>query len=139
MVFNFVFNFVFIKSNQITIRIQYNLQSYHDKNQSRMKNLIIQWVPPKITYKTLVNWLGIEYVDPNEYKKKYGKSLIETANLPQFVRDLDTKIGYQLYANEITNNNNELESDINALDYYDLDKKDLEKYKEYLEEDLNYF
>ena len=102
--------------------------------------MIIQWVLPKITYKTLINWLGIEYVDPNEYKKKYGKSLIENANLPQFVRDLDTKIGYQLYANEITNNNNELESDIDyEMDYYDLDKKDLEIYREYLEKDLIYF
>lgn len=101
------------------------------KSQETPRNLIIQWEAPNVTYKTSINWLGVEIVDPNEYAAKHGNTLIKTENLPQFVKDLDVESGFQQHVNEILNDF-ELEGDVHALKYLDLDKEGLSKYKKSL-------
>ena len=100
-------------------------------NEEPQKNLIIEWDLPKIIVKQTVNWLGVEKQDPEEYRSKYSGSLIKSEDLPNFVKDLDRESGYNKYVNE-SSNSPEIEGDLEALKYIDLDAEGLSDYKEYL-------
>ena len=138
-----VFIFSFIKKLKIIIslnkRLPYSQQKrrviFEKEVESRKaeKNLIIQWDQPKINYKTSVNWVGVENADPIAYKKKYGNNLTAKSKLPDYVKELDKESGFEEYCNEILRNNQELEGDIEALKYVDLDKEGLSKYKKYVD------
>ena len=67
-------------------------------NTKSVKNLIIDWEylskngqkTPSITQK--INYLGVETVDPVEYERKHGDSLVEQSQLAAFINDLNIEV-----------------------------------------------
>jgi hypothetical protein len=75
----------------------------------------------KLKTKIDIKYLGTVNADPKEYIAKYGTSLKKSHELPSFVNSLDgnqkfvpAKTGYY-----------ELEGDVDALKYLDLEKEGL--------------
>lgn len=101
-------------------------------SEERPKNLIVQWDSPHVNYKTSINWLGIESADPEEYKRRYGTSLVRTEELPQFVKDIEKEAGYKQHIGEKRTQSDVLEGDLHALRLIDLERENLGRYKKYL-------
>ena len=85
----------------------------------------------------LVTHLGVVQADPDEYKKMYENELVETTQLPRFLHKIQPPSGIALATQSLprkqkTTATYELEGDIEAFKYIDLDKEGLSEYKEYL-------
>ena len=81
--------------------------------------------------------MGIDRVDPKAYIQKYGDTLKDTKELPSFVKEIKTPSGITLAADEPKKSRSvyyDLEGDIHALNYIDLEKEGLSEYKTYLRE-----
>ena len=76
-----------------------------------------------------VRELGVSEVDPNEYKKRYGPSLINLEQLPKFLQDIkpsNPQINQQHFSEVF------LEGDVEALSLIDLDAHGLSHIKDEL-------
>lgn len=102
------------------------------------KNCIVQWMAPDVQINKRFSFLGVNRVDPNDYIKNFGDTLKDPADLPSFVNEIKTPDGIVLAAHEpkktTTNAYYDLEGDIHALDYIDLEKEGLGEYKSYLKQ-----
>jgi hypothetical protein len=52
------------------------------------RNVIIEWEEPEIEIEREFKHLGVSEVDPEEYKKRHGQALIDTRQLPEFLRNI---------------------------------------------------
>jgi hypothetical protein len=70
----------------------------NNSNKRSVKNLIIDWeylsnngkITPSLAQK--INYLGVETVDPVEYERKHGDSLVEQSQLASFINDLNIQV-----------------------------------------------
>jgi hypothetical protein len=57
------------------------------------RNVIVQWEPPTVHVRQEYKHLGIVRANPTEYVQRYGNSLMESRNLPDFVLDIKAPEG----------------------------------------------
>jgi len=68
------------------------------------RNLIVQWESPTPTVKRGIRYLGVETVNPLQYRSRYGNSLRHPSEMPRFVLDYERiqKLGNQpVYTGDI--------------------------------------
>ena len=76
--------------------------------------------------------MGIIRANPVEYVQRYGATLKQANELPDFVLDIQPPAGVVLAADYKYNQVHELEGDMHALKLVDLDKEGLGQYREQL-------
>ena len=101
------------------------------------RNVIVQWEAPNVVVRKDYKYLGIVRANPAEYVQKYGPTLKQTEELPQFVLDIKNPDGLSLAATHRYNPIHELEGDVEALKLVDLDREGLSEYKPYLQRLFN--
>jgi hypothetical protein len=122
-------SYLLIFSNHLNLRLPYQVERYQFLDaDDKLKRVLNQLEISKLYWR--INY-SIEKADPEEYKKKHGNSLIPTAQLPDFIKQLDKKSGYDKYINEMRNKK-DLIGDLKALQYVDLKSHGLELYNKYL-------
>ena len=82
--------------------------------------------------KTSFQFLGVIKANPAEYVQRYGSSLKLSKDLPQFVLDIQTPNDLVLAADYQSNRVLELEGQLEAFRYVDLDREGLSEYREQL-------
>ena len=75
--------------------------------------------------------MGVVSADPREYIAKYGSSLKRSHEMPSFVVDMEGQNGYKKYVQE-QGIANELEGDLDALKYLDLEREGLGIYRNFI-------
>lgn len=94
------------------------------------KNVIIQWEPPETTVCTRIRDLGTVIADPNDYMRRFGDSVIEADQLPNYVRKLPPPKGKRFAADlNLPQTPPPLYGDLHALRLIDLDREGLGEYK----------
>ena len=101
------------------------------------KNVIVQWEAPEVTVKKDLKYLGIIRANPNEYMNRFGSTLKTSKDLPNFVLDIKPPNGIKLAADTSSEQIYELEGDVEALQYVDLEKEGLNEYKSQLAQVLD--
>lgn len=101
------------------------------------KNVIVQWHAPEVVVKKDFKYLGVIRANPSEYVKRYGSTLKSARDMPEFVQDIKPPNGIKLAAETSDDHALELEGDVEALKYVDLEKEGLEEYKSQLEQILD--
>lgn len=98
------------------------------------RNVIIQWEAPKVNVKKEIKYLGVLKANPNEYVERYGSALKNYKNLPDFVTEIPTPsdVG-TLAAEHQAKQLIELEGELEAFQYVDLDSAGLSEYRSYLQ------
>lgn len=99
------------------------------------RNIIIQWEAPNVVVKKNLKYLGTIRADPVEYVHRYGGSLKQANDLPQFVKDIKTPDGLVLASEQQPPQPtvHELIGDVEALKLIDLEREGLSEYKHQLE------
>jgi hypothetical protein len=87
---------------------------------------------PQVTVKKDLKYLGIIRANPVEYVQRYGSSLKQANELPDFVLEIQPPAGIVLAADYKYNQVHELEGELQALKLVDLDKEGLGQYREQL-------
>lgn len=100
------------------------------------RNIIVQWNSPQVTVRKEFKYLGIVRANPGDYVQRYGSTLRQSNELPQFVSDIKTPDGIVLAADYKSNHLHELYGDVSALNLIDLDRENLGQYKSYLSKDI---
>jgi hypothetical protein len=98
------------------------------------KNIIVQWEPPSVVVKQDFRYLGTIKANPVEYVQRYGDSLKSPDELPYFIKEMKTPDGIVLASDYTRRQVPELEGDLEALKYIDLDEEGLSEYKPQLEQ-----
>ncbi len=88
----------------------------------KVKNVIIQWDPPKVVVNREFKDLGIVRADPDEYIAKFGPTLKKLEEMPDFVKDIKLPQDLLLAAQVPSLTTHELEGDLHALNLIDLEK-----------------
>jgi hypothetical protein len=78
---------------------------------------------------------GVVNANPVDYVERFGPSLIKSNDLPDFVKKIAAPKGITL-ASDLKSSDigYELDGDIEALKFINLEKEDLAEYKKYIEE-----
>ena len=97
------------------------------------RNIIVQWEAPSVAVKKEYKYLGIVRANPNEYVQRYGNALKVPSDLPPLVNDIKNPEGLVLAADYKYNGMHELEGDLEALKFVDLEREGLSEYKTYLQ------
>ncbi len=92
----------------------------------------MQWQAPDIQIRKEVKYLGVVNANPSDYCMRYGASLFNSSELPDFVTQIKPPTGIVLAADQHRRLFHELEGEIDALKLVDLDKEGLGEYKEWL-------
>ncbi len=118
---------------QVKRRVIFNRSSVPDPIMAKPKNVIIQWEAPAVSVRKEIKYLGVIRANPAEYVSKFGASLKKPGQLPDFVLSIRTpdEIGV-LAADYQYSNVYELEGNLDALKYVDLDREGLSEYKSQL-------
>jgi len=95
--------------------------------------VIVQWEAPQVQIKKEIKYLGVIKANPAEYVQRYGSSLKVANELPQFVLDIQTPQDLVLAADYRYNPVFELEGQLEAFQYIDLDREGLSEYRAQLE------
>lgn len=119
-------------------KVIFNKTNQSDVMVIKPKNMIIQWDPPQVHVKKEFQYLGVVRANPTEYLKRYGNTLVDSINLPKFVVDIQPPEGVVLASQSRNEPVYELEGDIEALNYVDLDKEGLSEYKKYVNKSPSY-
>ena len=93
------------------------------------RNAIIQWEAPQVSIKKDIKYLGVIRANPAEYVQRYGATLKNSRELPQFVLDIQPPQGVILAADYKYNEVHELEGAISALNLVDLEREGLAQYR----------
>ena len=94
------------------------------------KNVIIQWDAPQVKVNKEFKDLGVIRANPAEYVARYGATLKTARELPSFVLEIKPPAGIVLAADSSGNSGvYELEGDVQALRFIDLDREGLSEYK----------
>jgi hypothetical protein len=99
-----------------------------------VRNVIIQWEPPRAVVRQEFKDLGVVRADPAEYLAKYGDSLRRVEEMPDFVRDI--KLPRDLMPSSPVTVPPSLEGDLYALLLVDLDREGLSEYRNQVKLDL---
>lgn len=118
---------------EVKRRVIFNKSSQPDPVVAKPKNVIVQWEAPAVAIKKEVKYLGVIKANPAEYVDRYGVSLKASRELPQFVLDIKTPSDIVLASEHKYNPVFELEGDVEALKYVDLDREGLGEYRTQLE------
>lgn len=92
------------------------------------KNVIIQWEAPSVVVQKEIRDLGVLRANPVEYVQRYGATLKQYFELPDFVKQIKAPSGLVLAA-EWQPSIFDLEGDVQALSLIDLDREGLSEYK----------
>ena len=97
------------------------------------RNIIVQWEAPSVSVKKEFKYLGIVRANPNEYVQRYGSALKIPSDLPELVNEIKNPDGLVLAADYKYKAMHELEGDLEALKFVDLEREGLAEYKTYLQ------
>jgi len=114
-------------------RVIFNKSSEPDPVVAKPRNVIVQWEAPSVQIKKEVKYLGVIKANPAEYVQRYGTSLKISQDLPQFVLDIKTPSEFVLAADHKHSTVFELEGQLEAFKYVDLDREGLSEYRAQLE------
>jgi hypothetical protein len=118
--------------NNLKRRVIYKKPQEAEPVICKPKNVIIQWEPPEVVVKKDLKYLGIIKANPAEYVQRYGSTLKQAHELPNFVLEIKPPHGIVLAADEQMKEP-ELEGEVGALRLIDLDKEGLSQYRAQLE------
>jgi hypothetical protein len=118
--------------NQVKRRVIFQRASQPDPILIKPRNIIVQWEAPQVQVKREFKYLGVVRANPAEYVQRYGNTLKTSRELPPFVLDIKTPDGLVLAADTQQSSIYELEGDVEALKYVDLDKEGLSEYRAFL-------
>lgn len=114
-------------------RVIFNRSTQPDPVVTKPRNVIVQWEAPQVQIKKEIKYLGVIKANPAEYVQRYGSSLKVANELPQFVLDIQTPQDLVLAADYRYNPVFELEGQLEAFQYIDLDREGLSEYRAQLE------
>lgn len=97
------------------------------------KNVIVQWTTPSVQIKKEIRYLGVINANPIEYLRRFGDSVSESKDLPEFVREIETPGGLCLAADCKQSSEYELVGQVEALRLVDLDLEGLSQYRNQLD------
>jgi hypothetical protein len=97
------------------------------------KNVIIQWEPPTAEVRTEFRDLGVIRANPADYVARYGPTLKQPNELPDFVKQIKAPPGIILAAEYYAKAVHELEGDVQALNMIDLEREGLAEYQSFVE------
>lgn len=118
---------------EVKRRVIFNKSSQSDAVVAKPKNVIVQWEAPQVQIKKEIKYLGVIKANPAEYVQRYGATLKQSRDLPQFVLDIQTPSDLVLAADYKYNTVFELEGQLDAFRYVDLDREGLSEYRSQLE------
>jgi hypothetical protein len=103
------------------------------------RNVVIQWDAPRVTYTREVRDGGVVRADPDEYTAKFGSTLKTVNELPDFVREIRPPTGLTLASESVTQGGvtqvrQELEGDVYALSFVDLNREGLGELSRFVEQ-----
>ncbi|CAF1010698.1 unnamed protein product [Brachionus calyciflorus] len=120
---------------EVKRRVIFNKNLEPEPVVAKPRNVIVQWEAPKVTIHKQFKFLGIVRANPAEYIERYGDSITQSDDLPDFVKKLPSPNGVTLAADLYENSNkkfiHDLYGDIDALKLVDLDREGLSEYKNY--------
>lgn len=117
---------------EVKRRVIFNKSTQPDPVVAKPRNVIVQWEAPQVQIKKEIKYLGVIKANPAEYVQRYGSSLKLSKDLPQFVLDIQTPNDLVLAADYQSNRVLELEGQLEAFRYVDLDREGLSEYREQL-------
>lgn len=105
-------------------------ESYYEKT----RNMIVEYETPQVRITRKITNLDVVQADPVEYVANYGSALKDVSQMPDFVRDIRPPSGLVLAADtQVPYRMPELEGDLFALAYVDLEREGLGEYRSFLE------
>jgi hypothetical protein len=110
-------------------RVIFQRSNERDAVVVKPRNVIVQWEAPQVVIKKEFKYLGVIRANPVEYVQRYGATLKIARDLPDFVLDIKTPEGLVLAADYQYNAVHELEGDVRALGFVDLDREGLSEYR----------
>lgn len=113
-------------------RVVFKRSNERDAVVIKPRNVIVQWEAPQVVIKKEFKYLGVIRANPVEYVERYGATLKIARDLPSFVLDIKTPEGLILAADYQYNSVHELEGDVRALSFVDLDREGLSEYRSLL-------
>ena len=100
---------------------------------AKPRNVIVQWETPQVHVKKEIKYLGVIRANPDDYVAKFGASLRQAKDLPQFVLDIKTPADVGVLAADCQRERvHVLEGAVEALRLVDLDREGLSEYKKQL-------
>lgn len=115
--------------SQVKRRVIFQRSNQQDAVVVKPRNVIVQWEAPQVVIKKEFKYLGVIRANPVEYVQRYGATLKVARELPDFVLDIKTPDGLVLAADYQYNSVHELEGDVRALGFVDLDREGLGEYR----------
>jgi hypothetical protein len=117
---------------QVKRRVIFQRSNERDAVVVKPRNVIVQWEAPQVVIKKEFKYLGVIRANPVEYVQRYGATLKVSRELPDFVLDIKTPEGLVLAADYQYNSVHELEGDVRALGFIDLEREGLNEYRSQL-------
>jgi hypothetical protein len=114
-------------------RVIFQKNTVADPVVQKPRNVVIQWEAPQVQIKKLFKDLGVIRANPVEYVEKYGASLKQHVDFPDFVREIRPPVGVVLAAEYKAASLIDLEGDVQALNLIDLDREGLGEYRAWLQ------
>lgn len=118
--------------SQVKRRVIFQRSAQAEAVVIKPRNVIVQWAPPKVVIKKEFKYLGVIRANPVEYVQRYGATLKMANELPDFVLDIKTPEGLVLAADYHYNAVHELEGDVKAMGFIDLEREGLTEYRSVL-------
>ena len=119
--------------SEVKRRVIFQKNNQPDAVFVKPKNVIIQWEAPQVTIKKEFKYLGVIRANPAEYVQRYGTTLKQSRELPDFVLDIKAPQGVVLAADYKYNEVHELEGELQAFKLVDLEKEGLTQYRAQLQ------
>ncbi len=113
---------------QLERRVVFNKNKVPDPVQEKPRNLIINWEPANYTIEKQVKYLGVSQMDPDEYVREHGDTLIKSGDLPKIVTDIETPNDLILATDYKFNPVHKLVGDVKALKLIDMEAEGLTMY-----------
>lgn len=115
--------------NQVKRRVIFQKSIDIEPVALKPKNVIIQWESPHVQVKKEFKDLGVIRANPLEYIQRYGSTLKTARDLPSFVSEIKPPEGVILASDFKYNQILELEGDLDALRFVDLELEGLGEYR----------
>jgi len=98
------------------------------------RNVVVQWEEPRVNIRQEVKYLGVIRANPAEYVQRYGSELRVHSALPKFVQDIATpsEVGQLAWNYRSSGVTYELEGDLEAFQFVNLDREGLSEYRQQL-------
>jgi hypothetical protein len=113
-------------------RVIYQKSTEPDIICPKQHNVIIQWNAPTVSVVKEFRDLGVIRANPADYVDRFGPSLKQAYELPDFVKQIRPPNGMALAADSLGPKIAQLEGDVSALSLIDLQKEGLIEYVDWL-------